>query len=793
MTVSGVIGEAFVEIRPELSKLFDETNKGVSEAVDKAGKEQSSSFDKVAKVGQAAFVGLSAAAVGFGAIAVKEALEGEKAHALLVASVKAAGGSMEALEPAIDRLTTKFAKLGFTNDELEQGLARMTQITQDPTKALDLMGVTADLARARHIGLEQAATLVGRAAEGNVTPLKRMGIEIATTGNAATDGKAAIDELQKRFGGAAQAEADTYSGKLAAFRATVSNLEESIGNALLPVLGKAATALSDTVTWFEHNRTAAELLGIAVGGPLVIAMSTYIIQQGIAIGLKVADFFETAAIAALYAADGIKGAALAAKDFAVSVAAFVGPVELAAAAVGLLTGAISFDTVHTKDAKDAAKLYVDQLKGSGDEVSILKDRIGTMSKARDDEFLATERAAVAHGNWADVSRGARAQYDKETAAIVVLKDRVKELTTQHQAATTAHEDLTAAQEKAGVSTEDLAKKTGLTTDVVGQLADKLKIDLTKATDDQIASLEALAARLHETNPETLALRDAIGKYGDKTADATEKSKAFKTALDLLIGGQVDATKAVVVFEGAIDGLGEKIRINASSLDAHTKAGRDNISAIDDAVVAIRSHIEALQAQGASADALQGALAGDTNELRKQLEQTGLTKDQIDALIQSYGLVPSSINTIVSADLSQAVAALENLSGKALAAEHLTTTVTRSVGGAPVVRMAAGGILTGPQFLLAGEAGPEVVLPLSDPARMAQLLGEASRRGLISGSSSGPTSTAGDGPVSVTVEAHFYGPTSSDDMTRAMRSIAQGELAQWARDFLSARRAGAGRL
>lgn len=754
MALGSVIGEAFVEIRPELSRLYNETQKGVTEAIDKANTAQSGSFDKLANAGKLAFAGLATAAIGFGAVAVKEALEGEKAHALLEASVKAAGGSMEALEPKIDKLTDRFAKLGFTNDELEQGLARLTQITQNPTKAIDLMGVTADLAAARHISLEQAATLVGRAAEGNVTPLKRMGVTIQATGDSAKDGAAAIAALQQRFGGSAQAEADTYAGKLKAFQAEMTNLEEKIGNDILPVLAKLAGGLADTVGFFERNHAAATALAVVVGGPLTVAMSAYVVQQGIAIAMKVADFFETVGIAALYAADGIKGAALAAKDFVVSLAAAIGPVELAAAAVGLLTGAISFNSTNTKDAKDAATQYVQALKGAGDEIPILKDRIAQMSKARDDEFLATEKAAVAHGNWAEVSGKARAQYDRETAAINTLKDRVKELTTQHQSAKQATEDLTAAQEKHGNTLDDISTKTGVTTATLATLAEKMKIDLTKATDDQVSSLEQMAERLQETDPAALALRDALDKLRDSTVDAKDKVSAFKDALDRLIGGNLDAEKAVVSFQDKIDGLGAKLKANGNNLDAHTKAGRDNLTMIEDVVSATRTHIEALQAQGASAEELRAAFNGDTQALRDQLTQAGLTKNQIDALLQSYGLVPSNLTTIIDADTSLAQTKIQALLDwlKANADTILTPFESGSAKKGRVTRMAVGGIVDRPQFALIGEAGPELVLPLKDPRRMAELLADAHRGGQLSGLSGGASS-----PAAITAAPLAAGP------------------------------------
>ena len=52
------------------------------------------------------------------------------------------------------------------------------------------------------------------------------------------------------------------------------------------------------------------------------------------------------------------------------------------------------------------------------------------------------------------------------------------------------------------------------------------------------------------------------------------------------------------------------------------------------------------------------------------------------------------------------------------------------GGSRVTRRAIGGIIERPEVSLIGEAGPELVLPLNNPARMQQIVQDAQRKGLI---------------------------------------------------------------
>lgn len=300
--------------------------------VQKLETESAGHVGKFAAVGKAALLGFAGAALAVGTIAVKAALEGEAAHAALTQAIKNAGGSMEALDPKIHALSDRFAKLGFTNKEVEGGLATMTTSLHNPAKAMDAMGLAADLARVKHIDLSTAALAVAKAMEGQLRPLKALGIDLPVTSagaaklatahdnlaiatqkattflqihpdavnasskshgtymqmldkvNAAQDrvtsatgaATAITKGLSDAIGGQATAAAETYAGRLAATHAQVENLAEKLGNHLLPIIGNTVDKTTALIGVTEHHTTAAKVVAGVIGGVLLVAILTYI-------------------------------------------------------------------------------------------------------------------------------------------------------------------------------------------------------------------------------------------------------------------------------------------------------------------------------------------------------------------------------------------------------------------------------------------------------------------------------------------------------------------------------------
>lgn len=324
----------------ELKAKIDEFRAGMKSARGDMD-ETEKSGSRLKSAGHAAAAGfavLGTAAVAFGGSAVKAALEGEKAHSEWVNAIKNSGAPVDDMVKRSDKMAGSFAKLGYENDELEQGLTRLTQATNDPAKAMDNMALVADLAKAKHISLEQAATLVGKVMNGNVGVLGRMGIATKDASGHTLDAAAALKLMHDRFGGSASADANTYLGRVSALKAQFANWKEEIGNKLIPILAALGNAVQSTINFFEQHRIALVAVAVVVGTVVVGALTAYVAGMVSAAAASLAALPGMITAAYAWAASTASAAASTALAFA--------PVIAIAAAIAALAAGVIYAYNH---------------------------------------------------------------------------------------------------------------------------------------------------------------------------------------------------------------------------------------------------------------------------------------------------------------------------------------------------------------------------------------------------------------------------------------------------------------
>jgi len=185
-------------------------------------------------------VGLATAGViAFGVSAVKAAAEDEASSASLIAVLKARKLATDANLKTVDAMIAAGQDLAFSDDETRASIATATQFTNKMADAQKINAAAMELSRAKHISLEAATTLVGKAYAGNLVAAKKLGIEIPK----GTKGIAAAILIQKKFAGSSKAYAETFAGSFSVVQDKVSELKESIGKALLPAVTKVFNGL----------------------------------------------------------------------------------------------------------------------------------------------------------------------------------------------------------------------------------------------------------------------------------------------------------------------------------------------------------------------------------------------------------------------------------------------------------------------------------------------------------------------------------------------------------------------
>lgn len=162
---------------------------------------------------------------------------------------------------------------------------------------------------------------------------------------------------------------------------------------------------------------------------------------------------------------------------------------------------------------------------------------------------------------------------------------------------------------------------------------------TEATGENAAALAELGATADSAQDQVDALADAIRGFGAATLDSRDAERQF---------------------EQALDDLTESLSVNGTTMDITTQAGRDNQAALDAvANAAIRSAASTAVATG-SQDAARASLQRGREELIRMLGQLGITGAEAEAYADKLGLIPSSIDTYVSANTEPAQAAISNL-------------------------------------------------------------------------------------------------------------------------------------
>jgi hypothetical protein len=185
--------------------------------------------------------------------AVTAALEAEKATAGLAAALKAQGATAVDSLPGLKAHAEALSRVALADDEAIQGAQRVLVSIGGllGPKLDDATQAALDLSAGLGIDLEQAATMVAKAAQGSTREFSRLGFEFAKN---ATDGQkldAVLAGIQSRFGGMAAHELTTASGKLHEFREAFGELLETLGTKLISGtdnvggLTKAMQALND--------------------------------------------------------------------------------------------------------------------------------------------------------------------------------------------------------------------------------------------------------------------------------------------------------------------------------------------------------------------------------------------------------------------------------------------------------------------------------------------------------------------------------------------------------------------
>lgn len=344
---------------------------------------------------------------------------------------------------------------------------------------------------------------------------------------------------------------------------------------------------------------------------------------------------------------------------------------------------------------------------------------------------------------------------------------------------------------------------------------------TGATQTAADVMDEYAGATESANVSAADLLDVMKEQTSEFEQAASAANIFRDALDAVFGAPRSIEAAQQAWAAGTDKLTDSFKDNGATLDLNTEKGRANRDAIKDQVDNLDDYITALVQSGASNEdaAAYGKVFRD--ELVNQLDQMGLTREEAETYLATLGLTPENIDTAVrlandeaakgrvedlleamddipaeiSTDVQALIAAgqFDEAERRLLYLQSLASRgVTANVGVNPVgyEKSADGRYVNNPMLSLIGEAGDEVVLPLTRPERMKALLADGRVGPRVLAALNGIRRMANGGIVSASV-LNSGGSSSADDSKLMANMFETGDLsASDYRAYLADRLAGA---
>lgn len=215
------------------------------------------------------------------------------------AAFKAAGIDTHDLTGKLDAAEASSRALGFSNEDVRNSLGTLATATHNSKLSFSDLSVAEDLSRFKHISLDSATQMLAKSMTGSSRAAKALGIDIIPVHHAqdllktktdyatvslyeqakaaATlkDHQATMHEIIDKVSAATSGQADAFSktaeGGMAVFHAQTGAIEESLGQALLPIIQKVTGYLATFSGYLSEHAGIVKVV-VAVLGTLAVAL-----------------------------------------------------------------------------------------------------------------------------------------------------------------------------------------------------------------------------------------------------------------------------------------------------------------------------------------------------------------------------------------------------------------------------------------------------------------------------------------------------------------------------------------
>ena len=400
---------------------------------------------------------------------VAAARDSNKTAAQTAAVLKSTHGAAGLTADQFAKLASQISKTSAVDDDLIQSgeniIATFTRIHGDvfrkTTQAAVDMTAAMNHGEVTQQGLQASSILLGKALNDplkGLSALTRVGVtfsaqqreqiqDLIKHGQTAKAQGVILAEVNKEFGGSAKA-AVTPAKQLAV---TWGNMQEVLGNLLIPALDKGATILAGLLGVVDRNRTAFGILfgilgtGAAVVGTLIVAQKIHaavtdsikvattawgVAQKGLNLILGTT---RAQAVATTIAQEGLAASTAAAGSAATGASAAMGTGGLAGSTDDFVRQGVAAIPVLGA----LAGVFVSSMKAAKDHVSVIDEwrhSLGFGVDKLDKAKIAADKTAAAQAKLAIDAQAAgvaekdlAGKTDEQAAAVVNAAARIKDL------------------------------------------------------------------------------------------------------------------------------------------------------------------------------------------------------------------------------------------------------------------------------------------------------------------------------------------------------------------------------
>ncbi len=268
------INIAIVATATEAIAKFQQVNNELGKMETKALKAGGSvsEIDRAARIGTAGLMMLGAAAVSVAALSVKSAMDTEVSYARLGQAMANQGISSAANRQEVAKLVDGQAKLGFSAIDTANAYGTLLTATNSQSQSTKILMMAEDLARYKHISLEEASTILARGTQGSARAFKELGITLDTHIPKNEAIARAFDQLHTKIGGQATAYVHTFTGEVSALTAEAKNFADRIGTTLMPILITFIDKIKEGVGWLGQHKIVLVAVATIIGSVLAAAV-----------------------------------------------------------------------------------------------------------------------------------------------------------------------------------------------------------------------------------------------------------------------------------------------------------------------------------------------------------------------------------------------------------------------------------------------------------------------------------------------------------------------------------------